>query len=80
MHINELKFWLKKEKFFDDSLIFSLRQKIFYMEIILNIFNKKYIESLKMLKQIQSVTKRIKLLIFLLIPNFIFKKLKNNFS
>jgi glycosyltransferase involved in cell wall biosynthesis len=80
MHINELKFWLKKEKFLDESLIFSVRQKIFYMEIILNIFNKKYIESLKMLKQIQSVTKRIKLLIFLLIPNFIFKKLKTNFS
>ena len=80
MHINELKFWIKKEKFFDESLIFSVRQKIFYMEIILNIFNKKYIESLKMLKQIQSVTKKIKLLIFLLIPNFIFKKLKNNFS
>ena len=80
MHINELKFWLKKEKFFDESLIFSLRQKIFYMEIILNIFNKKYFESLKMLKQIQSATKRIKLLIFLLIPNCIFKKLKNNFS
>ena len=80
MHINELKFWLKKEKFFDESLIFSVRQKIFYMEIILNIFNKKYIESLKMLKQIRSVTKKIKLLIFLLIPNFIFKKLKNNFS
>jgi glycosyltransferase involved in cell wall biosynthesis len=80
MHINELKFWLKKEKFLDESLIFSVRQKIFYMEIILNIFNKKYIESLKMLKQIESVTKRIKLLIFLLIPNFIFKKLKTNFS
>ena len=80
MHINELKFWLKKEKFLDESLIFSVRQKIFYMEIILNIFNKKYIESLKMFKQIESVKKRIKLLIFLLIPNFIFKKLKNNFS
>lgn len=80
MHINELKFWLKKEKFLDESLIFSVRQKIFYMEIILNIFNKKYIESLKMFKQIESVKKRIKLLIFLLIPNFIFKKLKTNFS
>jgi glycosyltransferase involved in cell wall biosynthesis len=80
MHINELKFWIKKKRFIDDSLIFSIRQKIFYMEIILNIFNKKYIESFKMLKQIQSVTKKIKLLIFLLIPNFIFNKLKNNFS
>ena len=80
MHINELKFWLKKEKFFGETLIFFVRQKILYMEIILNIFNKKYIDSLKMLKQIESATKRIKLFIFLLIPNFIFKKLKNYFS
>lgn len=80
MHINELKFWLKKEKFLEKIPIFSVTQKILYMEIILNIFNKKYIESLKMLKQIISVKKKIKLLIFLLIPNFIFKKLKRNFS
>ena len=53
---------IEKEKFLDRSLIFSVTQKIFYMEIILNIFNKKYIESLKMLKQIESVKKKIKLL------------------
>ena len=50
------------------------------MEIIQNIFNKKYVVSLKMIKDIQSITKKVKLLIFLLIPNSIFKKVKNNFS
>jgi glycosyltransferase involved in cell wall biosynthesis len=80
MHINELKFWLKKEKSLDESLISFVLQKILYMQIILNIFNKKYIVSLKMLHQIHSAKKRVKLFIFLLIPHFIFKKLKSNFS
>ena len=79
LHINELKFWVKKEKFFDERLVFFVRQKIIYMEIILNIFNNKYVTSLKMLQKLHSVTKKIKLFIFLLIPNFIFKKFKNNF-
>jgi glycosyltransferase involved in cell wall biosynthesis len=80
MHVNELKFWIKKEKLFDNSLMFFIRQKILYMEIILNILNKKCITSLKMLQQIHSVKIRIKLFIFLLIPNYIFKKFKKNFS
>jgi glycosyltransferase involved in cell wall biosynthesis len=80
MHVNELKFWLKKEKLLDNSLMFFIRQKILYMEIILNILNKKCITSLKMLQQIHSVKIRIKLFIFLLIPNYIFKKFKKNFS
>jgi glycosyltransferase involved in cell wall biosynthesis len=80
MYIKELKFWLKKEKLLDESLTFFVVQKILYMQIMLNIFNKKYILSLKMLQQIHSVKKRVKLFIFLLTPNFIFKKLKNNFS
>jgi len=80
MHINELKFWLKKEKSLDESLVSFVLQKILYMQIILNILNKKYIVSLKMLHQIHSAKKRVKLFIFLLIPHFIFKKLKSNFS
>jgi glycosyltransferase involved in cell wall biosynthesis len=80
MHINELKFWLNKQGSLDEQLIFFIRQKIIYMEVILSILNKKYILSLKMIKQIHSIKKKIRLIIFLLIPNFIFKKLKNNFS
>jgi glycosyltransferase involved in cell wall biosynthesis len=80
MYIKELKFWLKKEKLLDESLTFFVVQKILYIQIMLNIFNKKYILSLKMLQQIHSIKKRVKLFIFLLTPNFIFKKLKNNFS
>jgi len=80
MHINELKFWIKKQKSFDNHLIHSVRQKIIYMQIILNILNKKYILSVKKIQKICSVKIKIKLIIFLLIPNLIFKKLKKNFS
>jgi glycosyltransferase involved in cell wall biosynthesis len=80
MHIKELKFWIKKQKSFDNHLIYSVRQKILYMQIILNILNKKYILSVKKIQQISSVKIKVKLIIFLLIPNFIFKKLKKNFS
>ena len=80
MHIDELKFWVKKKNFLNKNLLFFVKQKILYMEIILNIFNKKYIASLKMLQKIRSAKKKFKLLIFIIIPNFIFKKIKINFS
>ena len=80
MHIDELKFWVKKNYFINKNLLFHVKQKILYMEIILNIFKKKYKESFKTIKKIYSVKKKIKLLIFLIIPNYIFKKIKINFS
>lgn len=80
MHIDELKFWINKDNIFEKRLLFFVKQKILYMEIILNIFNKKYIAAFKMLQEIYSVKKKIKIMIFLIIPNFIFKKLKSNFS
>ena len=80
MFIKELKFWVKKEKFLDESLLFFIKQKILYMQIILNILRKKYILSFKMIKKVHSIKKRIKLFLFLLMPNFFFKKLKSNFS
>ena len=80
MHIDELKFWVNKKYFLNKNLLFFVKQKILYMEIILNIFQKKYLASLKKIRKIYSVKKKIKLLIFLVIPNFIFKKIKINFS
>jgi|694.fasta_scaffold61730_2 glycosyltransferase involved in cell wall biosynthesis len=80
MHIEELKFWVNKNYFLNKNLLSYLKQKILYMEIILNIFNKKYTLSLKMLRKIRSAKKKIKLLLFLIIPNSIFKKIKINFS
>ena len=80
MHIDELKFWVKKNYFIKKNLLYYVKQKILYMEIILNIFQKKYLASLKKIRKIYSVKKKIKLLIFLIIPNFIFKKIKINFS
>lgn len=80
MHIDELKFWVKKNYFIKKNLLYYVKQKILYMEIILNIFQKNYLASLKKIRKIYSVKKKIKLLIFLIIPNFIFKKIKINFS
>jgi glycosyltransferase involved in cell wall biosynthesis len=80
MHIDELKFWVKKNYFIKKNLLYYVKQKILYMEIILNIFQKKYLASLKKIREIYSVKKKIKILIFLIIPNFLFKKIKINFS
>lgn len=80
MHIDELKFWVNKNYFINKNLLFYVNQKILYMEIILNILKKKYKASFKIIPKIHSVKKKIKLLIFLIIPNFIFKKIKINFS
>ena len=80
MHVDELKFWVKTNYSLNKNLLFFVKQKILYMEIILNLLNKKYILSLKMIQKIHSVRKKVKLLIFLIIPNLIFKKIKSNFS
>jgi glycosyltransferase involved in cell wall biosynthesis len=80
MHINELKLWFKKQKFFDHKMLYFMQQKIFYMETMLNIYNKRYILSLKGLRKIHSFRKKFNIIFFLLIPNFILKELKNNFS
>ena len=80
LHINELKFWLKNQVTFDDDTLSFIKEKIIYMETILNILNKKYISSLKNIFYISSVKKKIKLFTFLFIPSFILKKLKDNFS
>lgn len=80
MHVDELKFWVKKKYYLKKDLLFFVKQKILYMEIILYIFNRKYIQSIKMIQKIYSETKKVKLLIFLIIPNFILKKIKSNFS
>ena len=79
LHIKELKFWLKNQVTFDDNALSFIKEKIIYMEAILNLFNKKYILAINKIYKIPSLTKRVKLFFFLLIPNFIFKKLKNNF-
>jgi glycosyltransferase involved in cell wall biosynthesis len=80
MYIKELKFWLKNQKVSYKNYFFYISEKILYMETILNILNKKYILSLKNIFYISSLKKKIKLFIFLLIPPFILKKLRDNFS
>jgi hypothetical protein len=80
MHINEFKSWIKNQRLFDENSIFFVKQKIIYMETILNILNKRYVLALINILQIDSKKKKIKLIFFLFIPNFIFKKLKSNFS
>ena len=80
MYINELILWTKKKNIFNQNLLFFVKQKIFYMEAIVCILNKEYILTIKKIFKIYSLKKKIKIIMFLLIPNFIFQKLKNNFS
>jgi len=80
IYINELKFWLKNQKTFNIKSFIYVRQRILYMEAVLSILSKKYILSLKKISQVLSLKKKIKLFIFLLIPSFILKKLRDNFS
>ena len=80
MHINELKLWYKKQNFFDHKMLYFIEQKILYMETMLNIYNKRYFLSVKKLFKINSFKKKLNIIIFLLMPNFILKELKNNFS
>ena len=80
MYINEFKLWLKKQKLFNENSLFFVKQKIIYMEVVLDILHKRYISALKNILKIVSNKKKIKLIFFIFIPNFIFIKLKSNFS
>jgi hypothetical protein len=80
MHINELKLWYKQQNFFDQKMLYFIEQKILYMETMINIYNKRYFLSVKKLFKINSFKKKLNIIIFLLMPNFILKELKNNFS
>jgi glycosyltransferase involved in cell wall biosynthesis len=79
MYIKELKLWLKKQKLFNRNSVFFVKQKVIYMEAVLNILNKKYFLAIKNISKVYSKTKKIRLIFFLFIPNFLFKKLKRNF-
>jgi hypothetical protein len=77
VHIRELKFWFNNQVTFSKNSLSFLKEKILYMEIILNLLKNNYILSINKILKISSLKKKIKLIIFLLIPNFIFKKLKS---
>jgi glycosyltransferase involved in cell wall biosynthesis len=79
MHINELKSWIKNQNSFDNNSIYSVRQKIIYMEAIFSILNNRFILALKNIFKINSKIKKIKLIFILFIPNFLLKKIKSNF-
>jgi glycosyltransferase involved in cell wall biosynthesis len=80
IYIKEFKYWFKNQSFDCSDKFFYAIEKTLYMEAIINIFNRNYTLFIKKIYQIHSYKKKIKLLIFLLIPNFFLKKLINNFS
>jgi glycosyltransferase involved in cell wall biosynthesis len=80
MHINELKSWINSQKIFSKNSLSYLHQKIFYMEAILSIINRKFVLSFKNILKVLAIKKKIKLIIFLLIPLQILKVLKKHFS
>ena len=79
-YVNELKLWLKNQKFFNKNFLFFIEERILFMEALINILNKRYLISIQKIFKISSFKKKIKLFIFLLITNFILKILKSNFS
>ena len=80
IHISELKHWIKNQKNFDNNSLSSVKERIFYMETLLSLINKKkYIFCIKKILKIKSYKKKIKLFFFLLVPSFILKKMKENF-
>jgi hypothetical protein len=70
MCISEFKVWLKFQKALSVNDFFYVKERILYMEVMLNILNKNYFISLNKIFQISSFVKKIKLLIFLLIAIF----------
>jgi glycosyltransferase involved in cell wall biosynthesis len=70
MYISELKIWLNSHKLLSDNDFFYVKEKIIYLEAMLNILSKKYIASLKKIFQISSHIKKIKFLIFVIIKIF----------
>jgi glycosyltransferase involved in cell wall biosynthesis len=78
-HIKELKFWYYNQTTFDSNSLQHIKEKIFYMEAMLSIFNKEFFLSINKIRALTSLKNKIKLLSFLMIPNFIFKKFMNNF-
>ena len=77
--IKELKFWYYNQTTFDSNSLQHIKEKIFYMEAKISIFNKEFILSINKIRALTSLKNKIKLLLFLMIPNFIFKKFMNNF-
>lgn len=80
LHIKELKFWLKKQTIFKKKDLFYIKEKIFYMEAIFYLLKKKKNSAIKKIFKISSYKTKIKLFLFLLIPNYFLGKLKENFS
>ena len=79
IYIREFKYWLKNQSIDRSDKFLYVIEKTLYMEAIINIFNRNYTLFIKNIYQISSSQKKIKLLIFLLIPNFFLKRLINNF-
>ncbi len=78
IYLREFKYWLKNQSIDrSDKFLYAI-EKTLYIGAIINIFNRNYILFIKKIYQITSFQKKIKLLIFLLIPNFFLKRLINN--
>jgi glycosyltransferase involved in cell wall biosynthesis len=78
--INEFKHWIKNQRIFNNNSLNFIKEKIIYMEVLQSILNEtNFILCMKKIIKINSFKMKIKLFIFLLVPNFILIKLKENF-
>jgi len=77
--IKELNYWIKNQKLFSKKELSTIVKKINYMIIMNNIIEKKNILALKQINKLSINLIKIKLLIFLILPNFFLRFLKKNF-
>ena len=78
--INELKHWIKNQRIFNNNSLNFIKERIIYMEVLQSILNEtNFILCMRKIIKINNLKMKIKLFIFLLVPNFILIKLKENF-
>ena len=81
MEINEMKNWyteMKKNPIFSSSnRLNQIEKKIFYLETMESILNKGFRKSFFKIVQYPLCFNKLKLIIALLLPKFIIKKIKN---
>ena len=77
--INELNYWIKNQKLFIKKELSTILKKVKYMVIMNNIIEKKNILALKNINKLPISLTKIKLLIFLILPNYLLRFLKKNF-
>ena len=78
MHISELEHWIHQQKNFSNNIhIKYVEKKIDNMKIISEIYQGNKIKAFLKINKLQLSYQKIRLLVILITPIFILKKIKN---